>query len=71
MTVRQEEWSLDMMPGTTVKGNSKQKICIQTFPLQIYRFAELVAGIFINKKFKVYLFSGYTPTPYAVCDLTP
>ena len=32
------------------------------------RFAELVAGVFLSKNFKVYLFSGHTPTPYTVLD---
>ena len=30
------------------------------------RFAQLAAGIFLNRNFRIYLFSGHTPTPYTV-----
>ncbi len=33
------------------------------------RFAQLAAAVFLNKGFKVYLFSQHTPTPYNVSAL--
>ncbi len=60
------------MQGTTARGihiacwtlraenGAKSWVCV------VFRFAELTAGIFLNKSIKVYLFSGYTPTPYVV-----
>ena len=33
------------------------------------RFAQLATAVFLNKGFKVYLFSQHTPTPYNVSAL--
>ena len=40
--------------------------CPEYVLLVHYRFAELAACIFLNKGFKIYLFSQNVPTPYVV-----
>ena len=77
-----EGWWWGTTPDTTVSGQLWLELCRSVscelqdylFPLHLLpslssslsRFAQLTAAIFLNKNFKVQLFSEYTSTPYTV-----